>query len=300
MTDAAQTPAIAYAGFWRRYAALFLDGLIYAVPLTLVGMVLAFVVAAMVGEDAAMVAFNLTYYGLFLLVSPLYFALQESSRHQATLGKRALGIKVTDRDGNRIGFGHALGRWFAAALNYITFYIGYMMAGWTGRKQGLHDMVAGTLVVDRWAWTEHPERQRHKLPGVAVAIIALVVVFVGLAVLGIVAAIAVPAYNDYTLRARVAEAYATTAPSRAEIEDAILAGTCPEAGDTPPGSPSVAGMRVGTLPDTGGCGIELTLAADLNEELANGMLWLEYDAEAREWVCWSDLADKVLPANCRG
>src|SRR5690606_36376799 len=135
-----------------------------------------------------------------------------------------------------------------------------------------------------------------KLPGVAVAIIALVVVFVGLAVLGIVAAIAVPAYNDYTLRARVAEAYATTAPSRAEIEDAILAGTCPEAGDTPPGSPSVAGMRVGTLPDTGGCGIELTLAADLNEELANGMLWLEYDAEAQEWVCWSDLADKVLPA----
>jgi uncharacterized RDD family membrane protein YckC len=86
---------------------------------------------------------------LGLVVGWLYFALQESSTAQATLGKRALGIKVTDANGRRIGFGRATGRFFGKILSGLVFAIGFMLAGWTERKQALHDFLAGTLVVFR-------------------------------------------------------------------------------------------------------------------------------------------------------
>jgi len=77
----------------------------------------------------------------------LYFAMMESSVYQATLGKMALGLQVTDRQGNRIGFARASGRFFGKIVSGMILLIGYMMAGWTERKQALHDMLADTLVV---------------------------------------------------------------------------------------------------------------------------------------------------------
>ncbi len=73
----------------------------------------------------------------------------ESSSKQATLGKMALGIIVTDVNGERIGFGRATGRFFGKIVSGMIFYIGYIMAGFTDRKQALHDMMAGTLVVNK-------------------------------------------------------------------------------------------------------------------------------------------------------
>ncbi len=60
----------------------------------------------------------------------------------------ALGIKVTDLDGNRISFGRATGRYFGKIISGMIFYIGFMMAGWTQKKQALHDMLAGCLVIN--------------------------------------------------------------------------------------------------------------------------------------------------------
>jgi uncharacterized RDD family membrane protein YckC len=77
----------------------------------------------------------------------LYFSLMESSVWQATLGKKALGLTVTDLEGRRIGFGRATGRYFAKILSSLTLFIGYMMAGFTEKKQALHDIIAGTLVL---------------------------------------------------------------------------------------------------------------------------------------------------------
>ena len=91
----------------------------------------------------------LVTYGLEIAITWLYFALQESSVAQATLGKRAMGIKVTDDYGQRIGFGRATGRFFGKILSGVIFDIGFMLAGWTARKQALHDMLAGTVVVFR-------------------------------------------------------------------------------------------------------------------------------------------------------
>ena len=79
----------------------------------------------------------------------LYHALMESSSQQGTLGKMALGIKVTDLNGNRITFGRATGRYFSKIISSLTMGVGYIMAGFTQQKQALHDIIAGCLVVNR-------------------------------------------------------------------------------------------------------------------------------------------------------
>jgi uncharacterized RDD family membrane protein YckC len=79
----------------------------------------------------------------------LYFSLFESSRKQATLGKLALGIKIVGPDNTRISFGRATGRHFAKILSGLTLGVGYVMAGFTDKKQALHDMVASCYVVRR-------------------------------------------------------------------------------------------------------------------------------------------------------
>jgi uncharacterized RDD family membrane protein YckC len=77
----------------------------------------------------------------------LYEALLTSSVKQGTLGKMALNLKVTDKEGRRLSFAHATGRYFAKLLNRFTLYIGYIIAGFTQRKQALHDFIAGTYVI---------------------------------------------------------------------------------------------------------------------------------------------------------
>jgi len=90
---------------------------------------------------------------LFSIISTvaqwLYFALMEASSNQGTLGKMAMGIKVTDTMGYPITFGRATGRYFGKILSGAILMIGYIMAAFTERKQALHDMMAGTLVVDK-------------------------------------------------------------------------------------------------------------------------------------------------------
>ncbi|HET9015573.1 MAG TPA: RDD family protein, partial [Thermomicrobiaceae bacterium] len=83
---------------------------------------------------------------IWLIVPWLYYALMESSPYQATLGKLAAGIVVTDEFGGRISFGRASGRYFAKWISYLTFFIGFVVAGFTKQKQALHDLIAGTLV----------------------------------------------------------------------------------------------------------------------------------------------------------
>ena len=70
----------------------------------------------------------------------------ESSSYQATIGKMICGLRVTDLNGNRISFERATGRYFAKFLSVMFFGFGFIMAGFTERKQGLHDLLAGTLV----------------------------------------------------------------------------------------------------------------------------------------------------------
>lgn len=159
------SPAPVYAGFWIRAGACLVDCLVLMIPLgiataVLVGFTIYKTAPLMQEADPsqnippeAMQVFLLIYGGILLMqllgivLFWLYFALQESGPHQATWGKRLFGLRVTDADGARLSFARASGRTFAKYISYMTLYIGYMMAGWTQKKQALHDLIADTLVV---------------------------------------------------------------------------------------------------------------------------------------------------------
>ncbi len=132
-----------YAGFWMRLVAWLIDSLVLGIPM---GCLFWIAVVASTGEppDAAAIQFGSQI--LKLLIGWLYFALLESSPKQATLGKMALGITVTDYSGRRISFGRATGRYFGKIVSGFCL-IGYIMAGLTEKKQALHDILSGCLVV---------------------------------------------------------------------------------------------------------------------------------------------------------
>jgi uncharacterized RDD family membrane protein YckC/type II secretory pathway pseudopilin PulG len=203
---AAALGELGYAGFWKRFAARIIDVFVCMLIAVPIGVVLG--VAAGAGGHAAQAESVTNLVGM--LITWLYFALQESSGQQATLGKRALGIIVCDRDGRRISFARACGRHFAAVLNYLpTFGFGWIMAGFTARKQGLHDLIAGTLVLNR-------EPDAKALPVWAILLLALVL---AIAPLGILAAIAIPAYSDFTNRSKVFDAVSSAAAAKIAIVD---------------------------------------------------------------------------------
>jgi uncharacterized RDD family membrane protein YckC len=164
---------VSYGGFWRRFAAYLLDTLIIYAPLIIIQLILqqvfmtsTTVTTGTTGPGGTMTQTNTT--GSIVAVSGcgmsivqilafwLYFALQESSSLQATLGKRLLGLYVADEQGNRISFGRASGRLFGKFLSGMILYIGFIMAAFTQRRQALHDMMAGTVVLKREPSTAQP------------------------------------------------------------------------------------------------------------------------------------------------
>jgi uncharacterized RDD family membrane protein YckC len=138
--------ALGYAGFWRRAVALVIDSIVLGLVGFPLGLIPAMAVpgggdvAAATGRVAAAIATR----GLLAWV---YYAGMECSGWQATPGKRAIGLKVTDATGARIDFGRATGRFFAKLLSCATFGLGFLMAAFTARRQALHDLLAETLVV---------------------------------------------------------------------------------------------------------------------------------------------------------
>ncbi len=86
--------------------------------------------------------------GASMAVFLLYFSIFESSWRQATPGKMLLGIFVTDEQGRRISFPRALGRTLGKFLSTACCFIGYIMALFSSRSQGLHDLIANTLVLE--------------------------------------------------------------------------------------------------------------------------------------------------------
>jgi uncharacterized RDD family membrane protein YckC len=148
--SAAVVGSLAPAGFWLRFAAAMIDGLVLCFAwcggFTCVMTILAIGHRGrIVSEDGGVSWF------IAMLIGWLYHALMEASPVQGSLGKMAVGLMVTDEHGRRIGFARATGRHFGKMISGMIMMIGFMMAGWTEKKQALHDMMAGTLVVRRVA-----------------------------------------------------------------------------------------------------------------------------------------------------
>jgi uncharacterized RDD family membrane protein YckC len=150
-SSSAPTLTVRYAGFWIRVVASLIDLCVVFVGFLPVRMLLGST-ATLLGVSwqipTARIFFigRMVRIGFAVLLGWLYRAGMESSRFQGTLGKLAVQIRVTDLDGNRISFEQATGRYLAKFLSVITLGVGYLMAGFTPRKQGLHDQLAGTLV----------------------------------------------------------------------------------------------------------------------------------------------------------
>lgn len=137
----------AYAGFWRRFAAYLIDGLVLGLIAAGIGFGVGLIWFMLAGQDdISKNIFSAILNASMFVISWFYFAGQESSETQATWGKRVVGIFVTDMQGEALSFGRASARYFGKILSSILV-IGYLFALFTTKRQALHDLIAGTLVI---------------------------------------------------------------------------------------------------------------------------------------------------------
>ena len=158
-----------YAGIGARFVASLLDGLILGIPASIFTYVLT--AALMLGNsdimfmmetdpeylsDQEIFTFIISMFKTIAIVGSitfivyfLYYTLMESSKWQGTLGKKIMNVQVAKAEGGRISFGRAAGRFLAKSFLSPILMIGYIMAFFTERRQALHDMLAGTIVVKK-------------------------------------------------------------------------------------------------------------------------------------------------------
>jgi uncharacterized RDD family membrane protein YckC len=149
VTDSAAMTQTRYAGFWLRLGALIVDAIILGIINFLLSLVIGGGMTVDPADPQALGPALGAANGIGFLINIAYFTLMEGGPRQATLGKSLLGLKVTDMDGNPIGYGKALLRNIAKIVSSLILGIGYIMAAFTARKQALHDMIASCLVVKR-------------------------------------------------------------------------------------------------------------------------------------------------------
>jgi len=304
----ADLDAVVDAGFIRRLGAYLIDSMLLGsifYVVFLIGMVALAIVATnnLENEDTFLIGMAVVYL-IYPVMSLAYYAGMESSKLQATVGKLALGIKVVDRQGRRLGFGRAAGRWAGSIVSYLILYIGFFMAGWTRRKQALHDLMAGTFVVDKWAYSDQPGRQVRELNGCLVAVVAGVVLLGVLAVVGILAAVSVPAYQDYVVRAKINAAYGEGASAALQAAE-FRANTdrCPrdaaELALPAPNSPDIHEILIIEGPD-GGCEVAVTLRDNAAlRGAAGGVLYLNRDPERASPCSAEGIPQGLLPSVCK-
>lgn len=163
-----------YAGFWKRFLATCIDLFILILGLgSIAGIVILIgnlsgyfdsthtYEESTTGEQIFGALLPFVFLLLRMVIPWLYFSLFEYSKYQATPGKMLLGIVAVDRNYRPLSFGRASGRYWAKWLNEFTLYIGYMVAGWTMHKQGMHDLVASTYVVNKHALQRLHQQQRE-------------------------------------------------------------------------------------------------------------------------------------------
>lgn len=135
--SASSVPSATYAGFGLRFLAFIIDAIILGAVVS----ILSFLMGLPTDDPGRG--------GLSFVIGWLYYSFMESSEKQGTVGKLVVHIKATDISGNRLSFWHATGRHFGKILSSVILGIGFLMVIWTEKKQGLHDIIAKTLVVKR-------------------------------------------------------------------------------------------------------------------------------------------------------
>lgn len=178
-----------YASFWKRAAACLVDSIICGIISWVVSFAigLAFAIGSMsTSEPDVMMSLvlNLVSFVLGVIIFVLYYAWPESSSWQASIGKKLFNLQVTDMYGQRISFWRAVGRNLGKYISGLILCIGYLMCFWTEKKQCLHDMMAGCLVID-----QTPNEKQ----GCMVAVFVVYGVLLLIGIVGIVLAVALAA-----------------------------------------------------------------------------------------------------------
>ncbi len=180
---------VVYAGFWKRVAAYIIDYIILLVISMVIGGLFGVITYAAGESSLAGKASQIVSFLVTLVVTVGYYAWFHASTGGATPGKMAIGIKVVRTTGEQISIARAIGRYFASVISAVLLCIGFIMAAFTERKQGLHDMISDTVVVDRWAFTDQPHLQRRELGTVTIVVLVIgAIVFVTMFALAIFAA----------------------------------------------------------------------------------------------------------------
>lgn len=296
-----------YASFWARIGAYVIDYIVFVV--------ISFAAGAALGEGAGLLA-------MFVAVF-LYDVLMVSSSLQGTVGKLALGIKVTDLAGERISFARSVGRFFAEWISALTLCIGYVMAAFTEQRQTLHDKIAGTLVVRKSADEETVASAGPAGPVSGGAIVAIVLLVLVIPITGILAAIAIPAYQDYTIRAQVAQGLMLAGAHKDAVSEAWNGQSIgfDEIDDTVLGERVRSGTYVESIEVQSGA-VVITFGGQAHQQLQGKVLTLvpavNENVSEMVWVCgygnppagfatifedssdYSDVPRKYMPSACRG
>ena len=170
-----------FAGIGARFMAALIDGVVIGIPIGIISTALSAMMAArMIHRTSRDTSFNpgmaaeamgtfFAGFGFIMILSVFlswaYFAIMESSTWQGTLGKKAMGLRVTDLNGSRITLGRATIRLAVKAFLSGWFLLGYIMAFFTQRRQALHDLIADTLVLTNQTATPYSQQQYHSPVG---------------------------------------------------------------------------------------------------------------------------------------
>jgi type IV pilus assembly protein PilA len=281
-----------WAGFWRRFAAQLIDAMILYIPA--VATIVTVIVVLSLLHINRLVAVAAAYL-LWIVLFALYAGWLNSSDNLATLGRRAAGLAVVSAsDGEPISFNRAFGR---GALSFFSALLIFpnLLQPFTDRRQSLADMIAGTVVV-------------KKRPGGSVVVVVLAVGLLGgVFVLGILAAIAIPAYQDYTVRARVTQALSTAQSFEQLVADNAYNRTQDlSTGFTPPAASinaarievSPTGIITVTMPDTSK-NVRFTLSPSWTSNKLPAYTAPPADT-AITWTCRVSAAssDRYVPSEC--
>ncbi|RUT47395.1 RDD family protein [Paenibacillus anaericanus] len=142
-----------YAGFWKRFGAYFLDLIIIYLSVVCFISIWAvfelFLNSIGIEQDQKGSILGTLGVPIYLMIPWVYYAFFESSKMKATIGKQAFKIEVCDLNFHKLSFWRASIRYWSKLLSAIIFLFGFIMAGFTNKKQALHDLISSTLVINK-------------------------------------------------------------------------------------------------------------------------------------------------------
>lgn len=286
------------ASHWKRIGAAVIDTIIVYVMVMVAAMILG--AMGVFGDEDEGVATL-----VFFVMIVAYFALMPLTEKKATFGKMAVGLMVVSMKGERITAGQGIGRYLLLALLGMLF-IPQISILVNRLRRGVHDLAAGTMVIDAKTYDAKAfsEAGPSSIPGGAPngVVIMCIVLACAVPLIGILAAISIPAYQDYVVRARVTAAISEAAPVRQSIAAFFRDNPGEKLNNYGQiGLDGTVTLSDGTALDVSEDGAVLFAFGAEPLEGQTMQMWLESSGGVSNWRCAfeQEKLRKYLPSSCR-